>query len=799
MGILELFFATFAVIPTAAATAELGWKFEYDKDGRISKTIDPAGLAAQFQYDYDKVGLRRLVRQTADGTQVTQEFDEAQRRILMTDGQGTVAYGYDDWGRLNRIQRQGGPGITYDYDTQNRITRLQVGDFYNIEYGYDFLGRLAYLKTPVGAIEYEYQAGQGKVIRKLPNGVWTISSYAPNGELQQIQHGHVSNISETSYTMLALADYTYQYRPDGLIEAIGEGSHDGQYSAVYKYEYDKVGRLVNITGLDQQYHYEYDLVGNRLQASAINQTPQTAACDWMGRMTELNGKPVGHDAAGNLATLSLGAEILSYHYNPDNQLAAVGDGKVTYRYDGEGRLIARKVGEVPETTFIADPLSPYWQPLIMDSTDEGRTLVVWEGSTPLMLIKDGKPEYLLHDHLGSVRFVADAQGQVTQRFDYEPFGSLVNPEAATEFAPRFAGLFWDAEAKAYLTLARGYRPDLGRFMGVEPERRLPRGSQNGLSTYQCSGNDSVNFVDRDGREPKQFNDRSHGFLVNNLWHEAIGLTRTTAEDLVFEYLENRSEASGQRFAGIRNAVGLLELLIGSMDSLHYILEHPGEPASEWRAASTGLNAYSFVGGIYKWGMLLPKAASGIGTLIAIAQPVGEGIRSRILQDRAERLAYFGGAILEPPTRMHREFDKYQGYFSASNDRSSIRGRWELYNPYTGWLNKTSQSLLRVTSTVDRPTITIDDSLISGVFRRAEIREEKGGNLFNFYEPSSTTIHRYKHDYYTITRNGGRVIDETHYYRSQSVTPSQVRGVYPGKPAIKAEGNYSPLPKKVKNT
>ncbi len=479
-----------------------GWKFEYDKGDRIVKVTDPAGRDTRIEYIFDETNqhLRERVKTTADGARVSHEFDASGRLLRMTDGAGSESYRYDERGRLNNIERQGAAKIAYTYDSQDRISSLQVGDFYRIGYTYDFLGRLAAMKTPVGVIEYEYLTGQGKVIRKLPNGIWSIHSYAPNGELQNIQHGKVSDVTQKGYSLAPMADYTYQYRPDGLISTIGEGNNNGKFSAVSRYQYDTVGRLISAVGPNgQKYSYEYDLVGNRLKAVSSGKPEQTASYDWAGRMILLDDNESTHDAAGNLTAVTLGGEAINYRYTPDNHLAEVGDGKVSYRYDGEGCLMSRKTGGV-ETQFILDPLSPYWQPLVIESNGSSRTLVVWEGAIPLMLIKDGKPEYLLHDHLGSVRLATDGKGQLTQRFDYEPFGSLLNSTSSTEFAPRFAGLFWDAEAKAYLTLARGYRPDLGQFIGVEPQRRLPFGEQKDFSVYGYSGDDPVNFVDRNGAE-----------------------------------------------------------------------------------------------------------------------------------------------------------------------------------------------------------------------------------------------------------------------------------------------------------
>ena len=394
--------------PVTAANStdnDLGWTFEYDDNGRITHVKDPAARTTQIKYSFNEDNrLQQLIRTITDGPTIIYKFDERGRRSSMTDAASTVSYGYDDLDRLNRIQRQGDPVIVYTHDTLDRIRSLQVGDFYRIEYNYDFLGRMESMKTPVGVIRYEYLTGEGKLLRTLPNGVVTISSYEPNGELRQISHGVTRATDDTHYTVLA--EYRYQYRPDGLIEAIHERSGNSQF--LHTYLYDKVGRLVNATGpAGQQYTYKYDLVGNRLNAVLASNTPQNLTYDWAGRLKGFNGKPVAYDAAGNLVAMTFDDKTLTYRYNSNNKLTEVPEGNVSYQYDGEGQLITRKLGN-NEVTFMPDPLSDYWQPLVITDKADHRTMVIWEGSIPLIMIRDGKPEYLLHDHLGSVRLVLNS-------------------------------------------------------------------------------------------------------------------------------------------------------------------------------------------------------------------------------------------------------------------------------------------------------------------------------------------------------------------------------------------------------
>jgi len=498
-------FAVIAASPLIAAPAPgvdavLSWRVEYDAQDRTAAVVDPAGRATRFGYEDDEQGrLRRLVRTSPDGAAVTRDLDERGRLVAMRDGAGTVGHGYDDLGRLNRVAREGMPAIAYTHDTLDRIKTLQVGDFYRVEYHYDFLGRLESIDTPAGAVRYEYLTGEGKVLRQLPNGVATVWQSAPDGTLEKIAHLLRAGSEGSRYT--TLSEYGYSYRPDGLIEAVDERSSAGETRRTY--QYDQVGRLVRAKGAPRpQYVYGYDPVGNRTQTLSTLQARRHFAYDWAGRLSDIEGNAATQDAAGNLTDLTLGGKTWRYRFDADNRLAEIVGAKVAYRYDGDGNLIERSVGGV-RTTFVPDPLADAWRPLVIDGGAGGRTLMVWDGAVPLMVIRPGGVDYLLHDHLGSVRLVADGRGKIARRIDYEPFGVMEDAADAQDFAPRFAGLFWDPVAEVYLTRARAYSPMLGRFLQIDPQHRVPMGAQQDFSLYAYCGNDPLNLVDPDGYAPQQ--------------------------------------------------------------------------------------------------------------------------------------------------------------------------------------------------------------------------------------------------------------------------------------------------------
>jgi len=92
--------------------------------------------------------------------------------------------------------------------------------------------------------------------------------------------------------------------------------------------------------------------------------------------------------------------------------------------------------------------------------------------------------YVSVDHLGSTRLVTDSAGNVTQRYDYLPFGEEIpaalggrtttmgyeaNPAGAPDgFNPKFTGQVRDVESGLDYFNARYYSPEQGRFVSVDP-------------------------------------------------------------------------------------------------------------------------------------------------------------------------------------------------------------------------------------------------------------------------------------------------------------------------------------------
>jgi RHS repeat-associated protein len=485
------------VRPELHVTDAIAWRVQYDEQGRLVKSLDPAGRATTFAYaPADGSTLRSVTATPPEGPAVKWSFDGADRLASMTDGEGEVVYRYDHQGRLTAVERRGASAIRYAYDTVGRVVEVTVGDDYRLAWTYDFLGRVARLDTPAGPVGYDYQTGANTVCRSLPNGVTTYWKRQANGELEEITHRFSAKPDDHHYT--DLARYSYDHGPDGRIATITEQS--GQSEVTRRYSYGVMGRLTAVDGSDgHRYGYRYDEVGNRTQATETGVLDQICAYDWAGRLTSISGQPCRYDDCGNLAEANFDGDTRRYRYHPDGRLAEVrvGDQVLGYRYDGMGRLVAR-TDKAGETRFTPDPRSRIWRPLVIEEPGGARTLVIWDGEAPLALVRNGQTEWLLPDHLGSVRAVTDAAGQVVRQSDYDPYGVRSGTDDGSTLSPGYAGLFWDKEAGAQLTLARAYVPELGAFVQPDPEKRLPTASSESLALYSWCGSEPVNWVDRDG-------------------------------------------------------------------------------------------------------------------------------------------------------------------------------------------------------------------------------------------------------------------------------------------------------------
>ncbi len=463
------------------------WTLAYSTDGSVERVSAPGGSEVRWRQERDSQRrLIRIVKQVNGRDTASFVFDRFGHRTQMGDAEGRTEYEYDGFGRLTALRRQGLPPAAYSYDTLNRLKTLRIGNDWVVAYSYDFLDRLAAMATPVGRIGFQYEAGQGMVIRTLPNGIRTVREFEPNGWLKSITHA--------TPTGRVLARFTYQYRLDGLIRQVEEILPDG--IRTIRYEYDSTRRVTAVHTQARSFHYRYDPYGNRIAAGS---DCCEAAYDWRGQIVRVKGRETERDSRANLTTFTMPEGTHEFAFDEENRLisGAVRAKRIGYGYDGDGQLVRRRAEGV-DTRYVTAGLSDRWMPLAEIQGGLLTAAFLWDGDTPIATVRGTDVEFYLEDHLGSVRLSVDGSGRPTSVLGYEPFGAPETADIGTGLRPGFSGIFYDADQQLYITRFRAYAPALGRFLQMEPQQSYPPATPGSTSWYAYCGNDPVNFRDRSG-------------------------------------------------------------------------------------------------------------------------------------------------------------------------------------------------------------------------------------------------------------------------------------------------------------
>lgn len=107
--------------------------------------------------------------------------------------------------------------------------------------------------------------------------------------------------------------------------------------------------------------------------------------------------------------------------------------------------------------------------------------------------------YIHTDALGSVVAETDEAGKVIKRYDYEPYGGVV--DGPVKDGPGYTGHVSDAATGLSYMQQRYYDPQLGLFLSVDPVS--PNGKPgSAFNRYRYAAGNPYRFVDPDGRQER---------------------------------------------------------------------------------------------------------------------------------------------------------------------------------------------------------------------------------------------------------------------------------------------------------
>jgi RHS repeat-associated protein len=474
---------------------------EYDAVGNVSTQTDFNGKTTTFTYDT----LNRLLTKIPDASlsqpTISYTYTPAGKRATMVDATGTTTYTYDNRNRLTGKATPQGT-LSYTYDAHGNVLTIASSNVNggSMTYTYDSLNRLATVvdnrllaqgMNPA-TTSYSYDAIGDLTTYTYPNGVQTIATFDALNRLTQI------GSSKTG----ALSNFAYTLGPAGnRLSAVELGGRTVSYG------YDNVYRLIseaiaNSAPNNGTVNYTYDSVGNRMQmTSTLGAVPGgTFSYDANDRLALDTW-----DANGN----TISSAGISYVYDFENRLTL--RGAVSIVYDGDGNRVSETVGGVP-TKYLVDELNPTGYSQVVDELVSGSVVRTYayglsRVSQNQFISGTWTPSFYGYDGHGSVRFLADASGVVTDTYQFDAFGNQIASTGTTPNNFLFSGEQLDSSTGLYQLRARWYRPTVGRFITRDPVEggSCCAGSagefcaSRRFNPYIYASNDPVNHADPTGQ------------------------------------------------------------------------------------------------------------------------------------------------------------------------------------------------------------------------------------------------------------------------------------------------------------
>ncbi|MGI6295515.1 MAG: RHS repeat domain-containing protein [Armatimonadota bacterium] len=425
------------------------------------------------------------------------------------------------------------------------------------EYTYDCQGRLKTYKPPIGLdsgyyVEYDYNDAGQKTQVKITNGTATTYDvtydYFANGWLKNVKYNG-DTIAEYSYDEVGnrtrqingngtYTDYTYSQRDARyMMSAITHykmaggvpvPATDPKLTNSIVYARDAVGNPLSITDSVGKWQYGYDSNNRLIAAVPPNPVPEQPAggpyeYDWVGNRLNppADPNPMVYNAADQLMSWP---GMHTYTYYPDGSLYQEKDsaGTVvlkTYTYTPDGLLSTAEFnGKTLTNTWDADKNRVGFSgnsvdhTFVYDTTAGIPAVIVENGihyirepnGSLIARVSSSNTSYYHFDQLGSTRLLTNADGDVTDEYAYDAYGSLLshNRRAGSVDQPyQYVGElgyythYQEPEFGLLQLGVRFYDAEVGGFT-----QRDPIGYST-VTSYAYAALDPVAYVDPDGRSP----------------------------------------------------------------------------------------------------------------------------------------------------------------------------------------------------------------------------------------------------------------------------------------------------------
>ncbi len=489
------------------------YRLQYHPNGLIQQETGFDGQRTAYVYDLNG-NLQEKTEHGDDGSQLVTRYerDFAGRLVRKTlPDSSVVDYAYDRQGNLLSVDDSHW-FLAYEYDQQNRLTAEHQG-WGTLRYGYDACGQLQKLRLPDNnRLVFNYSKG-GHLATVELNGSTLTSHLFKAGQEHQRQQGQL------------LSHYHYDDQQRLHAHAVTQQDH---YLFQRQYDYDKSSNLTRLLDTRKgENHYQYDPLNRLTRADHSQDLQERFGHDPAGNllMQDRPGPDIvagnrllmqgdyhyDYDAFGNLIRERRGkghSLVTEYRYDCQHRLIEVkktNGQTASYRYDPFGRRISKTVDGITTEFFwqgdklIAEHHKDKHRSFIYEP-DSFRPLVMLEGFGP----KETKPYHYQLDHLGTPQELTTPEGEIVWSAHYRAYGEISRLDIGKVDNPlRFQGQYFDQESGLHYNRHRYYNPDIGRYLTPDPVKLTgginayqyvpnPTGWVDPLGLSSCPGGDGCN-------------------------------------------------------------------------------------------------------------------------------------------------------------------------------------------------------------------------------------------------------------------------------------------------------------------
>ncbi|ASW53381.1 polymorphic toxin-type HINT domain-containing protein [Plantactinospora sp. KBS50] len=431
-----------SIEPATAAypnAADRTFTTSYDAAGRATSLHSPGGVSVAYSYD----DLGRVTRQSGSGAEVATVdrvfgYDLAGRVTSAAGSAGTENFSYDDRGGLRSASgTSGNSAFSYNSDGEMASRTDAAG---TTNYTYDQAGRLATVVNTGAAVRAHYDYNALSQVSRI--------TYGTNGNARSYGYDALHRLTSDELKTAggsSIAKIVYGYDANGNETSKTTSGFSG--SAANTYTYDLADRLTSWDNGSTVTPYAYDKSGNRVQAGQRTFT---------------------YDQRNQLVSGLTAGVSTAYTYTARGTLATTGG--VATRSDAFGEITAQYANATDSTTYTYDGLGRAIRPGFSYS-GTGNTLAGDGNATytrgpddELLGVASGSAQTLAwtDQHDDVVAEFTDVAAAVAGSMTYDPLGKVLSS------AGMLGGLGYQSEWTDVLTsrvnmLARWYDPDTGQF------------------------------------------------------------------------------------------------------------------------------------------------------------------------------------------------------------------------------------------------------------------------------------------------------------------------------------------------